>query len=168
MDLSPRDSYLETQVNTATPQRLRLMLIGGARWQTRAAQAAWQEDRPEAATEALVRCRDIVAELLSGIHEDGSPLVQQTLGIYAFLYSSLTELQQTRDPHQLAGIVRVLEEEQETWEEVCQRLPHRVVANDRPAKTEELAPQVVAGIQPSYAGAFASPGSSAASLSIEA
>src|ERR1700752_4764684 len=114
MDLSARETYLEAQVNTATPQRLRLMLIGGALRQTRAAQAAWQEDRPEAAAEAIIRCRDIVAELLSGIREDGSPLVQQTVGIYAFLFSSLTELQQTRDPHQLAGIIRVLEEEQQT------------------------------------------------------
>src|SRR5262245_20759171 len=139
MDLSARDSYLETQVNTATPQRLRLMLIGGALQQTRAAQAAWQENQPSAATAALVRCRDIVAELLSGIREDGSQLVQQTLGIYAYLYSSLTELQQTRDPHQLAGIIRVLEEEQQTWEEVCQRLPHRVEPSSR-ANCAELAP----------------------------
>jgi flagellar protein FliS len=110
MDLSTRDAYLETQVNTATPQRLRLMLIGGALRHARGAQAAWQEGRADDATDALVRCRDIVAELLSGIREDDTPVVQQTLGIYAYLYSSLTELQQTRDPQQLAGLIRVLNE----------------------------------------------------------
>jgi len=169
MDLSVREAYLEAQVNTATPQRLRLMLIGGALRLARGAQAAWQEARANDATDALVRCRDIVAELLSGIRHDDSPLVQQTLGIYAFLYSSLTELQQTRDPHQLAGIIRVLDEEHQTWEELCQVLPHRVVANGQPAAVEEVAPQrVAASMQPSYAGAYLPVPGPIESLSIEA
>jgi flagellar protein FliS len=166
MNLSTRDAYLETQVNTATPQKLRLMLIGGALRHARGAEAAWQSGRHDEAAQSLVRCRDIVAELLSGIREDGSALVQQTLGIYAYLYSSLTELQQSRDAHQLAGLIRVLDEEQQTWEEVCQQLPHRVVAIDQPA--EEVAPQrVAASFAPSYS-AFAPPAAPAASLSIEA
>ena len=37
---TPRDAYLETQVLTATPQRLRLMLIEGAIRKITAAQAA--------------------------------------------------------------------------------------------------------------------------------
>src|SRR5262245_21839879 len=118
MDRSAPDSYLETQITTATPQRLRLMLIEGALRQARFAGEAWREQRAEDALEALIRCRDIVAELLSGIRLDQSPLVQQTLGIYAFLFSALTEVQQSRDTHQLAGIIRVLEEERETWTEV--------------------------------------------------
>ena len=169
MDLFARDSYLETQVNTATPQRLRLMLIGGALRHARGAQAAWQEARADSATDALLRCRDIVTELLSGIREDDSLLVRQTLGIYAYLFSSLTELQQSRDPHELAGIIRVLEEEHQTWEELCQVLPHRVVAIDQPAAAEELAPQrVAASMQPSYAGSFLPAAGPAESLSIEA
>jgi len=169
MDLPARDAYLEAQVNTATPQRLRLMLIGGALRYAKSAQAAWQATRHDEAIDAIVRCRDIVAELLSGIREDDSQIVRQTLGVYAFLYSSLTELQQTRDPHQLAGILRVLEEEHETWEQVCQMLPHRVAAVDQPAAVEELAPQrVAANLQPSYGGAFVPATGPAESLSIEA
>ena len=39
MYASPRDAYLETEVTTATPQRLRLMLIEAAIRRARAAQA---------------------------------------------------------------------------------------------------------------------------------
>jgi flagellar protein FliS len=169
MDLSARDTYLETQVNTATPQRLRLMLIEGALRQAQAAQAAWQAAQPEQAAEALIRCRDIISELLSGITPGDTPVVRQTLGIYAYLFSALTEVQQSRDAHQLAGIVRVLDEERQTWQEVCLALPHRVVASEAAASAEELAPQRVAPtFQPSYGGAFTAPAASLEGLSIEA
>lgn len=169
MDLSAHDSYLETQVHTATPQRLRLMLIDGALRQARAAQQAWTEQRLNDAAESLIRCRDIVAELLSGIRIDKSPVVQQTLGIYAFVFSALTEVQQSRDTHQLAGIIRVLEEDRETWQQVCFELPHRVAPIDPSATQEELAPQRVAStFQPNYGGSFAAPSAPLESLSIEA
>jgi flagellar secretion chaperone FliS len=168
MDLSARDTYQQTQVNTASPQRLRLMLIDGALQQAQAAKAAWAESRPDAA-ESLTRCRDIVVELLSSIRPDDTPIVRQTLGIYAYLFSALTELQQTRDPHQLAGIIRVLDEERETWQEVCLALPHRVAASVEHAAVEEVAPQrVAATFQSSYGTAFASPAAPLESLSIEA
>jgi flagellar secretion chaperone FliS len=169
MNLSARDTYLETQVNTATPQRLRLMLIEGALRQAQAAQTAWEARQSEEAGEALTRCRDIISELLAGITPGDTAVVRQTLGIYAYLFSALTEVQQSRDPHQLAGIIRVLDEERQTWQEVCLALPHRVVAATEPASTEEVAPQrVAATFQPSYVGAFAPSTAALESLSIEA
>lgn len=168
MDRSAPDAYLETQVNTATPQRLRLMLIEAALRHLRTVQPAWTEGRKGDACEALIRSRDIVTELLSGIKPDSTPLVQQTLGIYVFLFSAITEVQQSRDAHQLAGIIRVLEEERETWHEVCLAVPHRVVP-DQTSSTEELAPQRVgATFEPSYGATFAGSAAAAESLSIEA
>lgn len=162
------DAYFATQVNTATPQRLRLMLIEGALRQAQAAQAAWQAAQAEQAAEALIRCRDIISELLSGISPGDTPVVRQTLGIYAYLFSAVTEVQQSRDVHQLAGIIRVLNEERQTWQEVCLELPHRVVAAEAPEPAEELAPQRVAPtFSPSYGG-FVAPAAPLDGLSIEA
>ena len=164
-----RDSYLEAQVHTATPQRLRLMLIEGAQRQVRAAEAAWREGRSDDTVSALIRARDIVAELLSGIRPDSTPLVQQTLGIYAYLYSALTEVQHSGDAHALPGILRVLDEERQTWQAVCCELPHRVEPLVDAAPVEELAPQrVAASMAPSYAAVFAPLDAGSESLSLEA
>jgi flagellar protein FliS len=169
MTTAARDSYLDTQVHTATPQRLRLMLIEGVQRQVRAAEGAWEDGRPSDAIAALIRARDIVAELLSGIRPDSTPLVQQTLGIYAYLYSALTEVQHSGDAHQLAGIHRVLEEERQTWQSVCTELPHRVEPMDDNMQVEELAPQrVAAAMAPNYAAAFVPLATSPESLSLEA
>ena len=139
-----RDAYLETEINTATPQKLRLMLIEGAIRQAALTQQHWKADNHEPALESLIRCRDIVSELIAGIHGADSPLAQQVCGLYVYLFSALTEAQQTRDEHQLAGVIRVLEEDRETWRELCQQLPDRVLPPPIAASREERAPTIVA------------------------
>jgi flagellar protein FliS len=122
-----RDVYLETQVLTATPQKLRLMLIEGAIRFARGTAAAWERDDPEAGLESLIRCRDVVGELISGIQADTSPLARQVVGIYLYLFTSLTGAQLTRDQNQLAAAIGVLEEERDTWRAVCEQWPDRLV-----------------------------------------
>jgi flagellar secretion chaperone FliS len=147
MSLSTSDTYLETQVNTATPQRLRLMLIEEALRQARAVQELWSQGQVDAGSSKAARCREILSELISGIHPDQTSVAKRVLGLYLFLFSSLTEAQLTRDTHQLAGVIRVLEEERETWEAVCRELPDRQAADPRAAVKEELAPHRVDDVQ---------------------
>jgi flagellar protein FliS len=140
-----REIYLETQVQTATPQKLRLMLIEGALRFARRTQAQWRGGEIDAALESLIRSRDIVSELIAGVQTDASPLARQVGSLYVYLFSALTEAQQTRDEHQLAGVIRVLEEERETWRQVCEQLPDRPIPPPAPAfaKREELAPATI-------------------------
>jgi flagellar protein FliS len=137
--------YLEMQVSTATPQRLRLMLIDGALRQARRTADSWCEGQFDTALEALIRCREIVGELIAGIDKDASPLASQVASVYVFLFALLTEVQQTRDEHQLAAIIRVLEEERETWRQLCEQVPDRLTptASAAFAPREELAPAIV-------------------------
>src|SRR6478736_4752663 len=107
--MSAHDTYLETQVATATPQRLRLMLIEEALRLARAAHELWSADRGLEGSTKVERCRDVISELIGGIHPDQTPVAKRVLGIYLFLFSSLTESQIARDTHQLAGVIRVLE-----------------------------------------------------------
>jgi flagellar secretion chaperone FliS len=136
------EAYLETQVTTATPQRLRLMLIEGAQRRARAAQAAWEAGRITEGVEAIEHCRNIITELISGIHPDQTPTAKQVLGIHLFLLSALTEAQFAHDGNRLVDVLRVLDEEQQTWQAVCEQMPDRPVA-PAAAAAEEVAPQRV-------------------------
>jgi len=138
MNASVRDAYLETQVLTATPQRLRLMLIEGAMRRLRAAQASWQAGNVSEALEAVGQCRGIVSELIAGIQPEQTLVAKQILGVYMFVFSTLVEAQLTRDEARLGDVVRVLEEERITWQAVCEQMPEAPVA--APPK-EETAPQ---------------------------
>src|SRR5712672_2261685 len=101
MHFSARDVYLETQINTATPQRLRLMLIEGALRRARAAHDAWTAGRSEEGKIAVGHCRDIIAELIAGVSPDQSPVAGPVLGIYMFLLTTLVEAQFAQDTQRL-------------------------------------------------------------------
>ena len=118
----PTDAYLQTQVLTASPQRLRLMLIEEAMRQAELTAQHWDQHQPEPALEALIRCRDLVSELIAGIRPDESPLAQKVLGLYLFLFQALTEAQLSRDRTKLAVVRRILYSERQTWQQVCQQL----------------------------------------------
>lgn len=171
MKASIRDAYLETQVITATPQRLRLMLIEGALRRARAAQAAWAADQVDEGAAAIRLCREIIAELIGGIHPDETSVAKEVLGIYLFLFSTLVEAQFGRDERRLVDVIRVLEEERQTWQAVCEQMPDRPRANSADSRTEEVAPQraphALSGCYGQTAGT-ARPHSAATAFSIEA
>lgn len=152
MEPTARDSYLEMQINTASPQQLRLMLVEGAIRYGRRTIELWAERRPDEALESLIRCRGMVGELLAGVKDDGSALSRQVMDIYLFLFTALTESQMTRDAARLGAALRVLEEERATWQAVCRQMPGTPQALHLGAPREETAPFGLP--QPSAAGSF--------------
>ena len=132
-------SYRETQVLTATPQQLRLMLIEAALHSAHEAQAAWESNKLEPAFEAIVHCRDVVFELLNSIDKDTSALNRKIRGIYAFLYQTLTLANIHRDSQRLQSAIHVLEEERQTWREVCAAMPEPPTGWKRPRTANSFA-----------------------------
>jgi flagellar protein FliS len=123
MESNARDAYLESQVLTATPQRLRLMLIEGAIRFARQAIAFWEQGQADAGTAALHRARRIVSELLSGIRPESSSLSSKVAGVYSFLFRTFSEALPRRDVRRVAEALEVLEVEHETWRLLCGQLP---------------------------------------------
>lgn len=123
MEYDSHSTYIETQVMTATPQRLRLMLIEGAIRYTRETLKHWQEKKFAEGSETLMRARQIVTELLAAIKAEDSEVARQVVGIYMFLFRELTEAQLQQDKEKLAGVISILEVEQQTWQQVCEQLP---------------------------------------------
>jgi flagellar protein FliS len=125
---SARQNYLATEVNTAAPQKLQLMLIEGAIRFGQQAAALWRQQRDDEAGEAIIRCQQIVAQLLAGLRrEDQAELSRQMAGVYVFILNSLIEAHLNRDEQKLADALSVLAEEQITWRAVCQKLGTRSV-----------------------------------------
>jgi flagellar protein FliS len=115
--------YLHAQVMSATPQKLRLMLIEGAIRFARQALSSWEQNHNEQATDWLTRCRNIISELLASIRLDQSSLTRSVAGVYLFLFRSLTEGQLQKDRRKIEEAISVLEIERETWRMVCDKLP---------------------------------------------
>ena len=132
MQSSARGSYLETEVMTATPQKLQLMMIEAA---IRAAQRtllAWQEDQQETAGDSLVKAQQIMGELLASLNpEVDADLTRRVAAVYTFIFRRLAEAGIQRDEEKLADAIRILKIERETWLEVCKQLGSTKEPDDR-------------------------------------
>jgi flagellar protein FliS len=119
---STRESYLATEILTATPQKLRLMLIDGAIRAVQTTQRHWQAGQYDEGRLALLRAEGIVAELLGSLNRrEESALVKQIESIYWFVLRSLAEANVRHDLEKLSGVLKVLEVERETWRQVCRQ-----------------------------------------------
>lgn len=120
---SAGDNYLTTEVTSAPPQRLQLMLIEGALRFGLKAQAHFERDELNEASEAILRSQEIVAHLLAALRPEQEPaLVQRVSAIYSFVFRSLVTAYLKRDVAKLGDALKVLQEERQTWKEVCQKM----------------------------------------------
>ncbi len=140
MPSSARDSYLETEVMTATPQKLQFMLLDAAIRAIQQTKQLWEADRDEQACETLIRAQRIVSELLCGLNQEIDPgLARKVAAIYLFVFRNLVDANQQRDVEKLEGALSVLEIERETWRRVCEELGSTKAA-DGPAPQRPPAP----------------------------
>lgn len=130
MDSNARAAYWETQVLTASPQKLRLMLIEGALRYGRQVLHFWGEENYDEAFTAMMRTQDIIFELLTSVQRNDSELNRKIAGVYLFLYQTLVNSQVKRDRQGMEDVLRVLAEERETWRQFCELHP------DSPSRDE--------------------------------
>ena len=122
MQTLARQNYLQAEVQTATPQKVRLMLIEATMKNIHRTKKAWEEERFEAGFDSLALAQDIVAELLSSLDKENNPdLASKIASIYVFIFRCLSEGGMTHDPQKLDDALRVLTSERETWRMVCEK-----------------------------------------------
>jgi flagellar secretion chaperone FliS len=115
--------YLETEVKTATPQRLQLMLLDAAIRSASQARNYFEQRNDEAAFTPILRAQRIMAELLSGLSPDSdAELVRRVAAVYLFIYRSLIAANLEHSAARLDDALRVLVIERETWRRVCEHL----------------------------------------------
>lgn len=136
MSVSSPGSYIETEVMTASPQKLQLMLIEAALRNAKRAKAHWQAGEEEEACEVLIKAQRVMGELLGGLNREASPqLVGKIASVYVFVFRNLMEAALERDVEKIDGAIKVLEVEQETWRQVCQKLTEENPCENNPPAT---------------------------------
>lgn len=115
------DHYLEAAIRTASPAKLRLMLIERAVEVSARLAESWREPGGEAGpNEHSLKLLDLLTELLGGVTGGrDSNLCREVADLYVFLSQHLTEAETKGDPMAIDEIRVVLEIEAETWRQVC-------------------------------------------------
>jgi flagellar secretion chaperone FliS len=129
MTTHARDEYLVTEVSTAPPQKLQLLLIEGAIRFALQAKECWRAQRDAEAAAAILRCQEIITEILATIKpEVDRQLAGRVAAIYAYLLRTLVAADRGRDEKQLDQALALLEIERETWQLLCQQLGTQAAA----------------------------------------
>jgi flagellar protein FliS len=123
MQSSASDNYLSAEVQSATPQKLRLLLIETSlRLANRTLQFR-SEGCHDRALDALIQAQEIVSQILGSLdHGAGGELVQRVSSVYEFIYRSLVHAGYRRDEKSLHDAIRILEIERRTWRELCDKI----------------------------------------------
>ncbi|MBT4866091.1 MAG: flagellar export chaperone FliS [Planctomycetaceae bacterium] len=118
-----QNEYLESQVMTASPYRLHLMVVEAAiRHAVRAEQALADNDF-ETTHQALSDSRRFVGELITGLNEEEAPeLVGRLKALFLFAFRNLVEADLNQDVAKLDDALNVLKQHRDTWLEVAEQL----------------------------------------------
>jgi len=123
MEPSARENYLATEVMTATPQKLQLMMLDAAIRSAERTQQHWRAEEDEEASETLIHAQQIMGELVAGLDREGdTELVKKVAAVYLFVFRSLTEANFYHDEAKLNDAIKILKVERETWRQVCDQL----------------------------------------------
>ncbi|MEM9790602.1 MAG: flagellar export chaperone FliS [Planctomycetota bacterium] len=108
--------YLRTQIMTAAPEELRLMLFDGAVKFCKQARHAFDAGDFHASYEALAKAKKVVLELSVGMDRKQAPDVAEKMGaLYTFIYRKLVDANMDRSAGPLDEATRLLEYERDTW-----------------------------------------------------
>ncbi len=116
------DSYKKTQIDTANPETLILMLYDGALRFISQAEEAFAEKNLERINNMLLRVQAIIAELLASLNrEKGGEIATNLERLYIFFLEKLGEANVKKDPEPMRAIKPLIETLRNTWEEAMKQ-----------------------------------------------
>ncbi|MDE0866333.1 MAG: flagellar protein FliS [Rubripirellula sp.] len=117
------EQYLESVVRTATPARLRLMLIERAVGVADSLAESWRSEPGTGANELSLKLFELLNELLRGVvgskQGDGEEVCEKVADLYVFLMKHMLAAEEGSDVLSIEEISAVLQVEAETWRLAC-------------------------------------------------
>jgi flagellar secretion chaperone FliS len=122
MNPAVQNEYLVTEVMTATPQRLQLMLIDAAIRATQKAKKLRAAKQDAQAGDAILKAQEIVTQLIAGLNPDPEAAIARKLAsVYNFIFRALVKAHLSQSVKELDDALRILEIERDTWQQACQQ-----------------------------------------------
>jgi flagellar protein FliS len=122
--MNPLRSYKETQIKTATPGKLILMMYDGAiKNLNQALQDMDNEHRRyDSISNSLIKAQDIIAELMISLDfERGGEIAKNLFGLYVFMNRRLLDGNIKKDKAPLEEVKTLLIELRGAWAEVADK-----------------------------------------------
>jgi len=118
MPNSQQDSYRKTQIDTASPEALILMLYDGALRFIAQAEDAFEAKNNEQISNSLLRVQAIITELMTSLDkEKGGEIATNLERLYLFFLEKLTDSNLKKNPEPMRQVKPLIEDLRNTWAE---------------------------------------------------
>ncbi|CEN83541.1 MAG: flagellar export chaperone FliS [Paeniclostridium sordellii] len=119
---NPYNAYKQNSVNTASKEKLLIMLVDGAVKYTKIARMAILEKNIEKAHKELTRVQDIFLELMITMDKDSNKFMQDLYNVYDFIKNQLAMANIKKDVKIIDNILPLIEEIRDMWHEVDKKI----------------------------------------------
>ena len=117
------NAYLRTQVMSASPAELRMMLLDGAVKFARQGRQGLADKNHEQVYSGFSQARAIVTELMTSMRHDVAPeLCESVRSLYAYIFQELVSASLESDIDKADKVIGLLEFEAETWRLLMDKL----------------------------------------------
>jgi len=115
---NPQASYKQAAVETASPEKLLIMLYTGAIRFLHQAEKAFAEKNLEEANNSLIRVCDIITELNATLDmERGGEIALNLRELYTFYYNEVVRANVSKDQTYLLSVINFFETFRDLWVE---------------------------------------------------
>ena len=116
-------AYHKTAVETASKEKILLMLYEGGIRHLKKCQAAMEQKNWAEKGIALGKAQDIINELTNSLNfEIGGDLARQLEGLYLHLFQETTKANIDNDPKKIAHCIKVMETLYSGWKEAVDKI----------------------------------------------
>lgn len=110
--------YFVNSINTASPEKLTLMLYEGVVKFCRFAEIAIQEGNIQLRHSNLLKAQNIVKELIVNVNKEAGEIAEQFLRLYDFIQSQLVEANIENNSEKVKVARELMEEFAKTWAQI--------------------------------------------------
>lgn len=112
--------YQNNQVNTASKEKLLMMLYDGAIKFLRLSIKAMKEKNIEKTNQYLIRTQDIISELMITINFDAGDIAKNLHSLYDFMNYELIQANIEKDINRVENICGMMSDLRNTWSNIIQ------------------------------------------------
>lgn len=117
MSMNAASIYKKNQINTATPEKLTLMLYNGAIKFCNIASEAIDENNINLAHTNIIKAQNIITHFRATL-DFKYPVAQEFENVYSYVFERLVEANLKKDKEILEEVLEHLREMRDTWSEV--------------------------------------------------
>lgn len=117
---NPQAAYKQASVETASPEKLLVMLYAGGVKFLRQAEKALQENKHAEAHNSLAKVQDIISELNITLNmEQGGEIAVNLRELYTFYFNEVVQANLQKDASKLIPVIEFFETFRDVWMETA-------------------------------------------------